>query len=112
MPRAANAVCNELGCPQVIKSGQGKCFAHRRAADRKRGTAAERGYGAKHRQLREIWAKRVSTGTVPCARCQQLIVPGTSWDLGHDDHDRSVYVGPEHSTCNRAAAGRASHQYR
>jgi len=111
MPRAANAVCNELGCPQIIKSGQGKCPVHRRAADKKRGTSTERGYGAGHRQLRAIWQKRVATGTVLCARCQQLIVPNTPWDLDHSD-DRSSYIGPSHATCNRAAAGRASHQYR
>jgi hypothetical protein len=31
------------------------------------------------------------------------------WDLGHDDHDRSITRGPEHrDRCNRAAAGRSS----
>lgn len=65
-----------------------------------------RGYGARHVSLRKRWAKRVNAGGVQCARCGLLIVPGSEWDLGHDDHDRSRYVGPEHAACNRGARRR------
>ncbi len=69
-------------------------------------TNRERGYGAEHRKLRAAWQPRVAAGGVLCARCGRPIVPGTAWDLGHDDIDRSMYRGPEHRRCNRAVAGR------
>jgi hypothetical protein len=62
-----------------------------------------RGYGAAHVRLRKIWDIRVQRGGVNCARCGRLIEPGTPWDLGHDDHDRTIYSGAEHRKCNRGA---------
>lgn len=66
-------------------------------------TTAQRGYGQRHRKLREMWVPRVAAGKVSCVRCGRLIVPGERWDLGHMDGDRSQYAGPEHARCNRAA---------
>lgn len=40
-----------------------------------------------------------------CWRCDDPIDP-EHWHLGHDDHDRDVYRGPECVTCNTATAGR------
>jgi hypothetical protein len=57
---------------------------------------AARGYGGPHQKLRKWWAPRVATGQVLCWRCGHPIRPGEAWDLGHDDHDRSIYRGPEH----------------
>ena len=71
----------------------------------KRSTTA-RGYGTAHQRLRKAWARRVAAGGVYCARCGYLIIPGEPWDLGHADHDRTIYAGPEHRSCNRATAGR------
>lgn len=62
----------------------------------------ERGYGAEHQRLRRQWKPRVERGEVNCARCGRWIAPGTPWDLGHSDLDRSIYTGPEHQRCNRA----------
>ena len=44
----------------------------------------------------------VRTGMVACARCGRLINPDEAWDMGHDDENRSVHIGPEHVRCKRA----------
>ena len=69
---------------------------------------AARGYGGRHQALRKRWAQIIAEGGAACARCGGAIVPPMLWDLGHVDHDRSRYVGPEHRACNRATAGRHS----
>jgi hypothetical protein len=63
-----------------------------------------RGYGRPHRRLRAALAPEVAAGLHHCARCGELIKPGEAWDLGHDDHDRRFYTGPEHRHCNRATS--------
>ena len=62
-----------------------------------------RGYGRRHKALRKRWEPKVAAGVVNCARCGKPIAPGSLWDLGHDDYDRTRYNGPEHRRCNRAA---------
>ena len=84
-------------CRQPARDGY--CQAHPRP------TTAGRGYGADHRRDRRSWAPAVAAGTVRCARCGELIVPGEAWDLDHTD-DRGGYLGPSHARCNRATAGR------
>lgn len=69
-------------------------------------TTTARGYGAKHRAERERWRPLVESGQAVCWRCSRLIPPGAPWDLGHDDADRTRYMGPEHQFCNRGAGGR------
>src|ERR1044071_2234842 len=71
-----------------------------------RAKTVQRGYGAAHKKLRARWKPLVDAGQVMCARCGKVIQPGLMWDLGHDDHDRSRYGGPEHARCNRGAPGR------
>lgn len=71
-------------------------------------STSERGYGTEHQRLRADWQTVINeTGGVDCARCGDVrIKPGDAWDLGHDDHDRSKYTGPECIPCNRGTGGR------
>lgn len=70
------------------------------------------GYGYQHRQMRARWQQRIDAGeTVLCWRCG-LELHGTDWHLGHDDDDRSVYRGPECTTCNLRAGGLKSVEVR
>lgn len=79
----------------------------------KRSTTA-RGYGTSHQRLRARLARDVAAGRAVCARCGQPIVPGSAWDLGHDDTDPSkkTYRGPEHERCNRSAGARKGNRLR
>jgi hypothetical protein len=75
-----------------------------------RGTVS-RGYGPAHKAERAKWVEAVATGEVWCSRqgpkcIGKPIAPGQDWDLGHDDHDRSKYTGPECVPCNRGTGGR------
>jgi hypothetical protein len=94
-----------------------------RAPRNPNGTVA-RGYNEAHKRLRAHWAPKVSRGDVCCARCGRPIPPAGlgpcpavrngrrcgkdhgNWVLGHDDWDRSIYLGPEHACCSTAAATR------
>jgi hypothetical protein len=101
-------------CGAVLQSRQrtcAKCQAKRRAVyDYERYTRGPgptaRGYGSEHKKERKRWVPLVATGTVTCARCNELIAADALWDLGHVDGDKSRYQGPEHRRCNRATAGR------
>jgi hypothetical protein len=69
-------------------------------------STTDRGYGWQHQKIRKQWAPLVAAGGVTCWRCGRPIEPGQAWDLGHDDHDRTVYRGPEHRAPNRLAGAR------
>jgi hypothetical protein len=97
-------VCAESGCPTLTHNT--RCTTHERAKDRARGTRQARGYGAEHDTLRAIYQSRMNQGeTLNCWRCDKQIDPH-AWHLGHDDHNRAVYRGPECVPCNTATAGR------
>lgn len=98
MPRRPASPCiAEPTCPHTTP-----CPVH--ADDR--GTTTERGYGADHQTVRAQVAPMVEAGAATCWRCGDPIDPDGPWDLGHDDHDRSIYRGPEHPGCNRATSSR------
>ena len=80
------------------------------------GSTTQRGYGVQHVALRAELAPAVERGEVNCWRCGRPIKPGQAWDLGHDDHDRTLYRGPEHArrsaTCRGNRSVGASHGQR
>lgn len=71
-----------------------------------KGSTSARGYGGKHQAERASWTPKVRAGGVNCRRCGNPIDPREPWDLGHQDHDRSLPRHPEHRKCNRAAPSR------
>ena len=83
------------------------------------GSTTARGYGPDHQKERARAKQAVDAGEAYCWRCGGWIDPTLRdkygremWDLGHDDHDRSVYRGPEHRRCNRRAGALKSNQRR
>ena len=66
-------------------------------------SSSSRGYGRRHRKVREQVARLIASGNARCWRCGRPILPGMLWDLGHSDVDRSRYMGPECRHCNRSA---------
>lgn len=69
-------------------------------------------YCSHHQAIRAMWLPYVANGKVDCWRCGNKIAPTEPWDLGHDDHDRRRYRGPEHWACNRATSGRRKQRER
>jgi hypothetical protein len=82
------------------------------------GSTTARGYGWKHQKNRARYAPTVNAGRATCWRCQRPIqapAPGhtckpgcraaSCWDVGHDDHDRSITRGPEHRHRNAHCLG-------
>ncbi len=79
-------------------------------------STTERGYGSEHQKARAQWKAIVDAGQAWCqeAVCLQRsrwIRPGTEWDLAHTP-DRSAYLGPAHSGCNRSEGGRRGNRMR
>lgn len=103
MPKRPCIVCGRL-------TTKTRCPEHEsqrnRARDQQRGSSTARGYDRQHEQLRAAWRPEVEAGLVNCWRCNRHIEPWMPWHLGHDDHDRTLYRGPEHVDCNCATTGR------
>jgi len=100
----AKRVCAEHGCPELTDTT--RCPTHTRQADRARGKRAH-GSGSdwQHTKLRRSYQRAMNAGKAfNCWRCGGPIDPN-DWHLGHDDHDRTIYRGPEHPLCNLRAAG-------
>ena len=87
-------------------SAKARCPRCESQRNRERGSSTARGYDRQHEQRREQWRPEVEAGLVDCWRCKQRIEAGEPWHLGHDDHDRSIYRGPECVDCNCATSGR------
>ena len=55
-----------------------------------------------HKAMRRRLDPVVQTGTVTCARCGELIEPGSKWQLDHRNGGRG-WLGPSHQRCNARA---------
>lgn len=94
-------VCSLPGCPEL--TDQGRCARHRVEAERRRGTAAQRGYGGRHLTFRQAVLRRD-----PICRIDGCGKPSTDadhWPLdkrelrarGMDEHDPQYGRGLCHS---------------
>lgn len=108
MARPRPCIGHNGECPtrSLTTNPTGRCNTCRRGHDKARGSREQRGYTPQHRAIRTGYEPAVKAGLITCWRCGQPITPEQPWDLGHDDHDRTRYRGPEHQACNRATAGR------
>ena len=102
-------VCIEPGCPDLTE--RTRCDDHERDRERARGTRQQRGYDAAHDRLRADYQRRMDAGErFTCWRCAEAGRPHdvdpAAWHLGHDDHDRTRYRGPECPAGNLATSGR------
>jgi 5-methylcytosine-specific restriction enzyme A len=63
-------VCSVSGCPEIYPSSEGsRCRSHRALADRRRGTAHERGYtGRAHQSFRDTVLVRDPVCVLCCIR--------------------------------------------
>jgi hypothetical protein len=59
-----------------------------------------------HKAMRRRLAPLAASGTVNCARCNELIEPGEHWELDHRDDGRG-WLGPSHAKCNHRAGWEA-----
>lgn len=113
MPFAAPKPC--VVCRALVRDGTTRCQAHKvrpgTFADKSRGTAAERGYGAAWRRVRDRIMRR-DAGVCRCAECKRLgrileahevdhIVPKAQG--GTDDDDNLQAINRE---CHKAKTAR------
>lgn len=82
MPSRALRICTHAGCSALVKSGA--CPAHRRQQEQRRGSAAHRGYDARHREWREAIFARDKN-------CMICGAPGRPND--HADHIERIRDG-------------------
>ncbi|AIQ63306.1 HNH endonuclease [Paenibacillus stellifer] len=79
MPSKPKRPCGQPGCPELTDKGY--CDKHRKERDRRRGTAASRGYGHKWKVARDQYLKEhplcvecLKVGKVEAARAVDHII--------------------------------------
>lgn len=78
-------VCNVHGCGEIIEGDASRCVQHRREAERRRGSAADRGYTSKgHRQFR----REVLSRDMTCKLCEIEIAT----EADHYPHSRKELI--------------------
>lgn len=83
--RNAWTVCSQPGCPEYTQ--QGRCEEHRRKAERRRGSARQRGYGGQH-ETRFRPGVLARDPHCRCAGCPSCSTAGTRCEREskHADH--------------------------
>lgn len=85
MPTALLRYCGEPGCPELVASG--RCSAHARVYDTRRGTACNRGYDARWRRLRRRFIHRlIALGIGPLCGARLPGAPETAHSRCVADH--------------------------
>lgn len=82
MPSKPLRPCTHHGCPALVQYGA--CPTHRQQRDQQRGTAAQRGYGARHRE----WRAQVFRVYPNCVDCGAMGRPDD-----HADHAKRIRDG-------------------
>ncbi len=84
MPYLPLRACLEPGCPHPA-GRRGRCRAHERAYDQRRGTAAQRGYATAAHQA---WRRAVILRDQRCADCGIYLLDdrGEPLSSAHGDH--------------------------
>jgi 5-methylcytosine-specific restriction protein A len=87
------AVCLERGCPVLVKSG--RCAAHERHREERRGTAAERGYGSRWQRRARLFKTRyplcgMRPGDRPAvmSRCYEAGLVTAAYQVDHVEPHR------------------------
>ena len=68
MPRRALTTCSTAGCPELVTSG--RCPACATAAEQRRGSARQRGYGRKHEKR---FRRGVLARDIACVLCRAAL---------------------------------------
>jgi 5-methylcytosine-specific restriction protein A len=83
MPRALK-VCSVPNCPELCATG--RCEAHQREAEQRRGTAAQRGYNGTHWRVRRRQCLR-RDALCRCTGCTACTSTGCTLQASVADHD-------------------------
>ena len=101
MPKRFCSDCRQLF--DMDSTGALRCPACQAAATARRNARAPgpaRGYGPRHRAIRQQLIAQWTQGD-PCALCGHPMLDSARLDLAHNE-DRSGYKGLAHAACNRA----------
>lgn len=108
-PRKALKVCSQPGCPELTP--EGRCDAHRREAEQRRGSASQRGYNRAWERTRAAYLK-----DHPVCECDDCAALPYTQRPAATDVDHIDGLGPNgprgHDPANLRAYAHACHSRR
>ncbi len=117
MPRRPRKPCGQPGCPALVEAGQGYCDKHKRdkqqQTDSQRGTAHQRGYGARWQRARAYYLRAhplcvycEREGITKAAEVVDHITPHKGdWDLFWDSDNWQSLCKSHHDSKTATADG-------